>query len=165
MTRRPISSLRVEIAPHQRSVVIDQARQHRAARSAYDRFRDCGDEKPAVDRRAMGIASISFYRCHYPLDLGSLCHPSIRRQRLPTWQPLAQWHFDLIGPLLQAMGHEALRKSGSFGLIIAMNIAGIATLFRPPTPQRNLILLAAVVSGGYIVFLTACYIGHNVQRA
>jgi hypothetical protein len=73
--------------------------------------------------------------------------------------PLTQWRFDLLGPLAQAMGREALRKSGCFGLIAIMTVAGLVALFRPATPQRNLVLLAGTISGGYVVFLTLCYLG------
>jgi hypothetical protein len=79
--------------------------------------------------------------------------------------PLSTWRFDLVAPLLQAMMHEALRKSGVFGLALVIIGAGIVSLFKPVTPQRNFSLLAAIVCGGYIAFLFTTYIGSTFSDA
>ena len=63
------------------------------------------------------------------------------------------------GPVLSAMGKEALRKSGCFGLILVAGIYGIISLFRGPDRVRNFAIIVGIVGGGYIIFLMICYLG------
>ena len=74
-------------------------------------------------------------------------------------KPIHEWRWDLLAPLLRAMGSEALRKSGCFGLILVAGIYGIASVFRGPNPVRNFAILAGVVGVGYTIFLMLCYLG------
>lgn len=73
--------------------------------------------------------------------------------------PIHEWRWDLLAPLLRAMGHETLKKSGCFGLILVASIYGIASLFRAPDRVRNFAILAGIMGGGYISFLLICYLG------
>jgi len=76
----------------------------------------------------------------------------------------AHWRFDLLAPLLHAMLHEALRKSGCFGLMLGIIIAGGIAFFRAPNPKRNFLILAAIVSAGYWAFLVLCYLGASFSE-
>ena len=73
--------------------------------------------------------------------------------------PVHAWRWDLLGPMLSAIGHEALRKSGCFGLILFAGIYGVANLFRTPDRTRDFAILAGIVGGGYVIFLVICYLG------
>jgi hypothetical protein len=79
--------------------------------------------------------------------------------------PLSLWHFDMMGSILHAMLAEAARKNGLFILTFFTIAAGTTGLFRHATPLRNYSLLAAIVCGGYIVFLFTCYVGSTFQEA
>ncbi len=74
-------------------------------------------------------------------------------------KPLHAWRFDLLGPLLHAMGREALRKSGCFGLILISGIVGLVGLFRAPSRIGNFAIIAGTAACGYVVFLAVCYVG------
>jgi hypothetical protein len=76
-----------------------------------------------------------------------------------SFHPLKAWRFDLLGPLLSAMGREMLRKSGCFLLAFGVIVAGFVSLFRPASRVRDFVLLSAIVSAGYFVFLVICYLG------
>ena len=73
--------------------------------------------------------------------------------------PVYEWRWDLVAPMLSAIGHEALRKSGCFGLILFASLYGVASLFRAPDRTRNFAILAGIVGGGYVIFLVICYLG------
>jgi hypothetical protein len=73
--------------------------------------------------------------------------------------PVQEWRWDLVGPVLSAMGEEALRKSGCFGLILFASIYAIISLFRAPDRVRNFAIIVGIVGGGYIIFLMICYLG------
>jgi hypothetical protein len=73
--------------------------------------------------------------------------------------PVHEWRWDLLAPVLSAMGGEALRRSGCFGLILVASVYGIVSLFRAPDRVRNFAILAGIVGGGYVIFLMICYIG------
>lgn len=89
-------------------------------------------------------------------------------------RPFSQWRFDLLLPLLQAMGQEALKVSGCFALLFATMLWGGWQLFRPaprpPTPAGNFALLAGAVCAGHLAFLVFCYLAatfseEEVRRA
>ena len=73
--------------------------------------------------------------------------------------PIHAWRWDLLGPILNAMGNEALRKSGCFGLILLAGIYGVANLVRTPDRTRDFAIIAGIVGGGYVIFLMICYVG------
>jgi len=81
------------------------------------------------------------------------------------FRPLAAWRFDLLGPLLEAMGREMLRKSGCFLLMFGVIVAGAVSLFRPVSRARTFALLSAIVCAGYMVFLVICYLGATFSEA
>jgi hypothetical protein len=75
------------------------------------------------------------------------------------FKPIHEWRWDLVDPLLRAMGDEALQKIGCFGLILIAAAYGLVSVFRPTDRVSNFGMLAGLVSSGYIVFLTICYLG------
>ena len=74
-------------------------------------------------------------------------------------QPISEWRWDLVDPMLRAMGDEALQKIGCFGLILIASLYGFVSLFRPTDGVGNFAMLAGLVGSGYIVFLMICYLG------
>ena len=73
--------------------------------------------------------------------------------------PVYAWKWDLLVPILSAMGYEALRRSACFGLILVAGMFALANLFRTPDRTRDFAIIAGIVGGGYVAFLIICYLG------
>lgn len=74
-------------------------------------------------------------------------------------RPLHEWRFDLLAPLLQSMALEMVEKNGLFIPMWIIAGFGVISLFRPPTPLRNILLLTAIGFIGYLSFLLMTYLG------
>jgi hypothetical protein len=74
---------------------------------------------------------------------------------------LSAWRFDLFIPLLHGIWEEILWKSVFFALFIATMGCGLFCLFRPPAPERNFAIFAALVEAGYAAFLVLAFLGSD----
>lgn len=73
--------------------------------------------------------------------------------------PWQSWRFSIAGSILEAMGHEALKKNGLFVLILLTSGFGIAALVRPASRLGNFAIISALPCIGYIAFLFVTYLG------
>jgi hypothetical protein len=79
-------------------------------------------------------------------------------------RPLSAWRFDLLAPLLSSMGQAIVKNNGLFMLVLLVLMCGGVSLFRRANPARNFALIAAIVCGGYLVFLFMSYLGANFSE-
>jgi hypothetical protein len=78
--------------------------------------------------------------------------------------PLAAWHWNDLPQLIGSIGHEMLKKSGLFLLLLAVSFVGVRSLFRPPAPERVCAIITATVFFGYFAFLVMAYLGSGFSE-